>query len=67
MNSENNLKKMLIPNISFNLGFINTNDKEVVIKEMNKTIQDLYDRTVVLNEQINKIIDNINKGDNNEN
>lgn len=57
---ETNLKKMLIPSIQFNLGYINTNDKEVVIKEMNKTIQDLYDRTLALNTQINEIIDYIN-------
>lgn len=63
---QNNLKKMLIPSIKFNLGFIDTNDKEVVIKEMNKTIQDLYDRTLALNTQINEIIDYINKENNND-
>ena len=30
---------------------------------MNKSMQDLYDRTLALNTQINEIIDYINKGE----
>ena len=38
----------------FNLGYINTNDKDLVIKEINKTINGIY-------VDMNKVIDHINK------
>lgn len=57
--------KILMPGISFNLGFIDTNNKETVIREMNKSMQELYDRTSTLCDKINEIIEHIN-GDNNK-
>lgn len=50
---EDNDKLEKIP-YEFNLGYINTNDKDLVIKEMNKTINGIY-------VDINKVIDHINK------
>ena len=50
---EDNDKLEKIP-YEFNLGYINTNDKDLVIKEMNKTINGIY-------VDMNKVIDHINK------
>lgn len=50
---EDNDKLKKIP-YEFNLGYINTNDKDLVIKEMNKTINGIY-------VDMNKVIDHINK------
>lgn len=50
---EDNDKLEKIP-YQFNLGYININDKDLVIKEINKTINGIY-------ADINKIIDHINK------
>ncbi len=50
---EDNDKLEKIP-YEFNLGYINTNDKDLVIKEMDKTINGIY-------VDMNKVIDHINR------